>query len=177
MRILYQKRSHRGFTIIETLVAITILMIAIAGPLTAANKGYTASLDARNQAIASNLAQEGMEELNNMKDNAIANGGAWPPSAWNSCTSLTADCGIQLSSSGNPTTVSLCTTTSCALTLSDTNLGYTYNPGTATPFFRQFYWMVQPDSGQILVTVVVSWTTGTTPNQVQLQEILSNASR
>jgi type II secretory pathway pseudopilin PulG len=62
-------RFQKGFTIVETLVAITILMIAIAGPLTVANKAYTAALDARNVAIANNLAQEGLEELNNFKDN------------------------------------------------------------------------------------------------------------
>jgi Tfp pilus assembly protein PilV len=54
-------KNNSGFTIVETLVAITILMIAIAGPLTIAQKGLTASTYARDQMIASFLAQDGLE--------------------------------------------------------------------------------------------------------------------
>lgn len=58
-----------GFTLIETLVAISILMIAIAGPLTVANKAYHTALGTRDQVIATNLAQEAMEYINYWKDN------------------------------------------------------------------------------------------------------------
>lgn len=61
-------KEKDGFTIIETLVAITILMIAIAGPLTIAQKSLMASIYARDQVIASYLAQDGMEYMLNQRD-------------------------------------------------------------------------------------------------------------
>jgi Tfp pilus assembly protein PilV len=64
-------RISRGFTIIETLVAVTILMIAVAGPLVVASKGLNAALYARDQVIASYLAQESMEAIKNQRDNNI----------------------------------------------------------------------------------------------------------
>lgn len=69
----------KGFTIIETLVAITILMIAISGPLTVAFQGLAAADQARNQMTATLLAQDAMEYIHNIKDNNIAAGS---PSGW-----------------------------------------------------------------------------------------------
>ena len=50
-----------GFTLIETLVGISILLVAVVGPLTIAYQGVSLSLIARDQIVASLLAQEGME--------------------------------------------------------------------------------------------------------------------
>lgn len=61
-------RRQAGFTLVETLVAITILMIAIAGPLTVAEKGLSAAIYARDQLIGSYLAQDGMEYIKNTVD-------------------------------------------------------------------------------------------------------------
>ncbi|MEK7501415.1 MAG: prepilin-type N-terminal cleavage/methylation domain-containing protein [Patescibacteria group bacterium] len=68
-------RNNKGFTIIETLVAIAILMISIAGPLAVASKSLTAALYAKDQMVASYLAQEGVETIRNRKDNNIAKDG------------------------------------------------------------------------------------------------------
>src|ERR1035437_9310157 len=70
--------TSSGFTLVETLVAIAILMIAIAGPLTVAEKGLSASIYARDQLMASYLAQDAMESIKNVVDSnelAKANGG------------------------------------------------------------------------------------------------------
>ena len=60
--------KNAGFTLVETLVAIAILMIAIAGPLTVAEKGLSAAIYARDQMMASYLAQDGMEYVKNVVD-------------------------------------------------------------------------------------------------------------
>jgi prepilin-type N-terminal cleavage/methylation domain-containing protein len=60
--------KNAGFTLVETLVAIAILMIAIAGPLTVAEKGLSAAIYARDKLIGSYLAQDGMEAIKNIVD-------------------------------------------------------------------------------------------------------------
>lgn len=60
--------TTRGFTLIETFVAITILMTAIAGPLTLASRGLTSAMVARDQLAASFLAQEGIEYIRQKRD-------------------------------------------------------------------------------------------------------------
>ena len=51
----------KGFTLIETLVGIAILLVAIVGPLSIAFQGVSLASLARDQIIASYLAQEGIE--------------------------------------------------------------------------------------------------------------------
>lgn len=63
-----KEKEREGFTIVETLVAITILMIAIVGPMTIAQRGLMASIYARDQVTASYLAQDAMEYMINFRD-------------------------------------------------------------------------------------------------------------
>ena len=65
-------RNNNGFTIIETLVAIAILMIAITGPLVVSNKSLTAALYAKDQTTATYIGQKSIEWIRNKKDNNIA---------------------------------------------------------------------------------------------------------
>lgn len=64
-----KKIKNRGFTIIETLVAIFILLISTTGPLTFAQSGLRSSFLARDQITAFYLAQDSIETLKNIKDN------------------------------------------------------------------------------------------------------------
>jgi len=57
-----------GFTLIETLVAVTILTLTIAGPLYTASRALVAAETARDQLTASYLAQEGVEYVRMMRD-------------------------------------------------------------------------------------------------------------
>lgn len=61
--------TMKGFTLIETLVAVSILTLSISGPLYTANRAIIAAENARNQLIASHLAQEGIEYVRWMRDN------------------------------------------------------------------------------------------------------------
>lgn len=71
-----QKKS--GFTIIETLVAIFILLITTTGPLTFAQNSLRASFLARDQITAFFLAQESIEVLKNIRDtNQLSGEGDW----------------------------------------------------------------------------------------------------
>src|SRR3989344_5315664 len=66
-----------GFTLIETLVAVTVLVAAIAGPLTIASRGLASANLARDQLIANFLAQEAIEFVRNTRDENVLRGSDW----------------------------------------------------------------------------------------------------
>lgn len=63
------RKDKKGFTLIETFVAITILLIGILGPMTAIGKFYADSSFAKNQIAAAFFAQDGMETAINILRN------------------------------------------------------------------------------------------------------------
>ncbi|MFZ2038376.1 MAG: type II secretion system protein [Minisyncoccia bacterium] len=58
-----------GFTLVEALVAISILMISIAAPMTIAQNGLSTALFAREEMIAQFLAQDALEYVKYVRDN------------------------------------------------------------------------------------------------------------
>ena len=58
----------KAFTLVETLVAIGVLMIAIVGPFTEVEHALTASDVARDQLVGTSLAQEGLEYVLSIRD-------------------------------------------------------------------------------------------------------------
>lgn len=136
-------KNQKGFTIIETLVAITILMISIAGPLTIAQKSLMAAIYAKDQVIASYLAQDLMEDIKNNRDNYILSNGLGSLPTW----VYPAVCGqLNIQNDG------------------------TYGCGSGTPsrFTRTF--LITPiSSSEKEVVVTVSWQNGTVQNSTILE--------
>lgn len=64
------RNKSRGFTILETLVAISILVLALTAPLAIVAQALQSSYYARDQVTAYFLAQEAVEFLRNKRDNA-----------------------------------------------------------------------------------------------------------
>lgn len=71
------KNSKRGFTLIEMLVAVLLLITAIAGPLTIASKGITTSVVAKDQVTAFFLAQDAVEYIRYKRDTNRLAGSDW----------------------------------------------------------------------------------------------------
>ena len=169
-----------GFTLVETLVAIAILMIAVAGPLTVAEKGLSASIYARDQLMASYLAQDAMESIKNIVDTNEINigngtyeddGDQWISDENGSrdlsslCTSPSNSCYID--TTYNPPAISRCTAQpngSPCQSLYLSSSGYIMtggSPNAPTPFTRYFY--IQgfnldgiPDSPYTAANVIVN---------------------
>jgi prepilin-type N-terminal cleavage/methylation domain-containing protein len=159
-----------GFTLLETLVAISILTLSVVGPLTAANRALVAARTARDQLTASYLAQEGVEYVRAVRDNAFLAG---PGVAWvNFITAIfpcrgSATCTLDPSQpmgAGTGYALVPCSGTCAPLRLtqlSNGTYGYTQQTQsgtTVTPFTRRI--QVTPVSGaeEEIVTSTVSWT-------------------
>jgi type II secretory pathway pseudopilin PulG len=188
--IIKHKKSNKyyskGFTIIETLVAITILMIAVAGPLVVASKGLNTALYARDQIISSYLAQESMETIKNIRDNSSSIGtAAWLNSLGvpSSCVTATLPCDI--SSIGSSP---LQPFSGIASITYDANTGYVNNGGGSTPtIFKRYYYLTKPNDSNTVCDgstmseceahVVVTWNEGTIPYDVTLESELVNNPR
>lgn len=63
--------GNSGMTLIETLVAITILSVAIVAPMSLTMFSLTSAYYARDQIVASNLAQEAIEAVRAVRDGNI----------------------------------------------------------------------------------------------------------
>lgn len=61
----------RGFTLVETLVAVSILSVAIAAPMALTAKSLSTAYYARDQITAFHLAQEAIEAIRHARDNNI----------------------------------------------------------------------------------------------------------
>lgn len=67
-------KLYGGFSLLETTIAIAILVSAIVGPMALSSQSIRSASVARNTIIASNLAQEGIELVKNIRfSNRIKN--------------------------------------------------------------------------------------------------------
>lgn len=71
---LKNKQTAAGFSLLETLVAISILVTAIVASLSLASQSISSASLSKNQIIAFNLAQEGMELVRSIRDTNSSNG-------------------------------------------------------------------------------------------------------
>ena len=65
------KNIRGGFTIVETLVALSIFSISITAMIVVSGQGISNTGTASNKIVADYLAQEGVEIIRNIRDDAI----------------------------------------------------------------------------------------------------------
>lgn len=167
-------QKNRGFTLVETLVAITVLLMAVTGAYTAAQTGLSSAIYSRDEVVAAYLAQEGIEQIRNMRDENGISGRSW----------LT---GIAAQSSdacyfGSTCTVDAianalysCGGTVCPPVREDaTNGFYGYDASwTATPFVRTITLTeINPDEVQVVSTV--TWSKGLSSRTFRVRENIMN---
>jgi prepilin-type N-terminal cleavage/methylation domain-containing protein len=165
------KGIKEGFTLIETLVAVAILMIAIAGPLTIAEKALSASIYAKSEMTATYLAQDAIEYVKNIVDtneNTKAQSGVnWLSYSENGSAFDLSTCTVSGSGPCAIDTIAgtishITSTCSTRLYLSSIGYGCT-NPygASSTEFTRYFYLTAVPVVGgsgsAYVVTAIVNW--------------------
>ncbi len=71
-------KNNSGFTLIETLVAISIFTVSIVAMVSLTAQGVSQTTYAKNKLTASMLAQEGVEMMRNIRDNmALTDASYW----------------------------------------------------------------------------------------------------
>lgn len=70
-------KKQKGFTLVETLVAVLILTLSIGALLSLAAGGFYSVKYARNQIVGNNLMQESLEYIRNSRDTAMQKGMTW----------------------------------------------------------------------------------------------------
>jgi hypothetical protein len=63
-----KSKKSLGFTLVEAMVAISILMVAVVSPLTIAQKGLSSAIYSKDQMVASYLAQDAIEYIKYLRD-------------------------------------------------------------------------------------------------------------
>jgi type II secretory pathway pseudopilin PulG len=109
------KKYNGGFTLIEALIAISILMIAIASPMVISQKGLTDAVLSRDEATASFLAQDGIEAVKNVRDTTALSAESGSPTYWLSNLNACICSGASCVDPSNPSNLTYCNIDTMAL--------------------------------------------------------------
>ena len=194
MKKLYLKKQN-GFSLVEMLVSISILLLVVTGPMTVTSRTAKSATFATEQVQAFFLAQEGLEIAQKLRDDLLLINITAPGVAWTAftnttgtyifCYSLTG-CGLEWDSND---TLALAAPADCLLTSGcklrrDTRINpgrslYTYkSPASSeiTPFSRKIYLTSTVDGRGVRVRSVVSWRTGSlvAEQKVEVETYLYN---
>ncbi len=163
-------KNNNGFTLLEAMVAISILMVAVVAPITIAQKGLSSAVYSKNQMIASYLAQDALEYIKNVRDENIKNSQLWLESL-DSCVGESKYC--QIDTIKPVTDFGVVKPYNSAVLSLDSNGFYGYDGGTPTNFMRKINIIVDPfgnNSDEAQVTATVSWNT----DKVEVKTLIYN---
>jgi prepilin-type N-terminal cleavage/methylation domain-containing protein len=177
-----KKIKKSGFTLVETLVAISVLSLSILGAFTAVQSGLQKSIYVKDQISAFYLVQEAMEYIHNIRDKnalvAMSSGGSpddWLVGLANSASDPCYYGDGRVCKIDSPAgSISTCGATgSCPFLKQDANYLFGYTSGTDTRFKReiQFERINLVDiKKEIMVTITVSWGS----NTFQVKQLFMN---
>lgn len=183
-------RIVSGFILIETIVAVSILMLALPAALTVASRSITLASYSKDQIIATYLAQEGLEIIRNKRDQNMLKiaAGTLDSSQWNDgfmngvCMGLQCrvDYGPGNTLSPSEPLIQKCISNPCTIVLNRNTADNSYSHasgGTWVP--TKFSRYVQTDNipaipNEIRVTSVVTYATHGVDKTITLRENLTN---
>lgn len=167
--------NTKGFTLIETLVAISIFTVSILALMSVLGQGISNTNYAKQKMIASYLAQEGIEYIRNMRDTKVLYDGS---SGWGNFRSQLNSCNSGQGCSFDPILpyeFNVCNDPhDCALYIN--NGGYDTNSSGVDSGFIRKIWMEKIGNGSNEVKIFsdVSWTQGSGSYNISFSESLFN---
>ncbi len=158
---------NRAFTLIETLVAISVLLMALIGPLAIASQSLRSAFYARDQVTAFYLGQEGVEYVRAYRDqNYLAS------QSWLSGITMCEDtpCMVDFPNF----THTPCINGECEpLRISEAGGLFNHSDGEFSRFTRSVELRSVPgEPDQRIVSVTVSWISSGIPRTFTIQERL-----
>lgn len=174
----------KGFTLIETMIAVSILALATAGPLYAASRSLIAAQNSRDRLTASYLAQEGIEYIRSIRDNDYliaykANSQNAHDNSWNNfrstmslCLASSADaCTIDVTTN-NGTLASCPTASTCPPLQLDSSKRYNHQSGVNSIFTRTIQ-VSEITATEEKIISTVSWRSRGIPFSVTITDHLT----
>ncbi|MEZ4200297.1 MAG: prepilin-type N-terminal cleavage/methylation domain-containing protein [Candidatus Paceibacterota bacterium] len=155
--------TQQGYSLVEVLVAVAVLLISIVGPLTIASKGLKNASTAKQQNTAFFLAQEGLESVVKLREDSAldafvnSTGDVWSAVEAlddSDVCSIANPCGVDIENGGS---LFLCSDRTCDLyRMSSGQARFEHNEtGSATVYNRQI--ILSADSERLYVQSIVTW--------------------
>lgn len=163
----FPKNSERGFTLIETFVAITILLVAIGSPLTLAYRGFSSSNVARDQVSAFYLAQDAVETVRNIRDQNGLNGQPW-------LTNLSACVGQTCLVDARNNSATVCGATCEPIRYDSVSHFYGYESSWSPSPFTRTVELTSLNENEAKLSVIVSWQSGSITRSFTVREHMHN---
>jgi len=188
---LFSTNSQKGFSLVEMLVAISILFIATTPALFLASQGTSTMVYSKNAVTAKFLAEEGMEYMNNQRDSNLLKiglgqslAGGWIDRIHDRCslTEFSTSCRVDPHSPGS---IVACATNDadCDVlriynappdTNQETKYSHNQSPGWTVSIFRRNVTTVLVTPNEIEVTVTVRWMDKNQPKTFELKQNFFN---
>jgi prepilin-type N-terminal cleavage/methylation domain-containing protein len=182
-------KKQQGFSLVEMLVSISILLLVVTGPMTVTSRTSKSSTFATEQVQAFFLAQEGLELAQKSRDDLLLIAGATP---WSSFVDTSnagayrlcfagAGCGLEWANSGNilANPVDCTTISNCRLNLKtnpDRSLySYSTSNSVLSPYTRKINF-TNTGGNSVRVVSTVTWRTGSlvAEQKVEVETYLYN---
>lgn len=153
------RATNRGFSFVETLIGIAILLTGISMPLILVYRSLEATSVARDQIVASYLAEEGVEYIRYIRDSNVLGGNSWLFRILPICNNSGTPCEIRdiTNRYSNPQ-LKNCGGATCNPVKYNTATGLFGNAGSETTVFTRAILVVETvPNREAKVQVTVSW--------------------
>lgn len=163
--MIFQSKRNKGFTLLEVILAIFVIMVGISGALGVIQQGISYTQLSSSRLTADYLAQEGIEIVRNIRDTN------WLE--WRTNQDILWLDGIPLGDWEADYKTQNLTQSYAGTYLNIDNSGfYSYSSGSLTKFKRKI--TIVKDTDILKISVQVEWQERGRDNQVTVQENLYN---
>lgn len=183
-------KNKKGFTLVESLVAISIFTLSILTLLVLLGGGISDSVYLKQKMVATYLAQEGIEYIRNMKDTYVLFDAGGPAAGWtafhtklfnNGCAGNGCyfnDQNVNFSDNTQPMTdlsIVSCPSGTCPTLLYQSSTGrYNYIAGGSPTTFTRKIWVSYISATELRFMSAVFWTQKSGTYNISFVENLTN---